>query len=367
MTTTGDPVRATRLDSLTSLRAVAALAVFGIHAAHWFPGPLRPVVAPGGDVGVAFFFILSGVVLAWTMRPGDRAGQFYRRRFARIAPSYWVAALLAVPVLAIAGALTAGELVRMLPSLAFVQSWSPDPDIYYAGNGVGWSLSTEAFFYLTFPIFAPALARLRAGALRWVAVAAAVCAMALPPVLAHLTSESTSTWLSGVFPPVRLLEFVLGVCLGLLLRRGALPSVSLPAAAVVTVAAYGVVTQVPNGLWRTVLVLPLAALLVAAAQSDLAGRSTVLHRRPFVALGEWSFCFYLVHQLVIKVVHQLIPTDGEGIAGHALRTIVMLATLGLAVVAAAALHRLVEVPAERRLRPARQAPRAPLSAGTHRA
>jgi peptidoglycan/LPS O-acetylase OafA/YrhL len=45
---------------------------------------------------------------------------------------------------------------------------------------------------------------------------------------------------------------------------------------------------------------PLYALLIAAVASrDLTGRWMVLRSRPLVALGKWSYAFYLVHATVL--------------------------------------------------------------------
>ena len=63
--------RAPRLDAITGLRWWAAFAVFGFHM--MFFAPLPPSIAHVlvfGDYGVAFFFVLSGFVLTWSMRPG---------------------------------------------------------------------------------------------------------------------------------------------------------------------------------------------------------------------------------------------------------------------------------------------------------
>lgn len=78
-----------RLDSLTGARFVAALAVFLFHAGGIFPaegvfGKALAFISRDGGIGVDFFFVLSGFVLAWSWRPGSSVKAFYRRRFARL-------------------------------------------------------------------------------------------------------------------------------------------------------------------------------------------------------------------------------------------------------------------------------------------
>src|SRR5688572_27893642 len=80
-----------RLDALTGLRFIAAFMVFVFHAALLFVFAdinvslfLMDIAGTAGHVGVSFFFILSGFVLTWSMKKGDTAPKFWRRRFFKI-------------------------------------------------------------------------------------------------------------------------------------------------------------------------------------------------------------------------------------------------------------------------------------------
>ncbi len=56
---------------------------------------LEWVFSQGGGA-FSFFFILSGFVLTWSLRPTDTAARFWQRRVARIYPNHaaiWLAAL----------------------------------------------------------------------------------------------------------------------------------------------------------------------------------------------------------------------------------------------------------------------------------
>src|SRR5919107_1067497 len=88
--TAGSPAPAAlpSLPSLTGLRWMAALLVFGLHVHNfgWFGGTGGRLVSwafGAGATGVSFFFVLSGFVLTWSARPRDRALAFWRRRVAR--------------------------------------------------------------------------------------------------------------------------------------------------------------------------------------------------------------------------------------------------------------------------------------------
>jgi peptidoglycan/LPS O-acetylase OafA/YrhL len=51
-------------------------------------------------------------------------------------------------------------------------------------------------------------------------------------------------------------------------------------------------------------ILPVVLLIPAVATSDLEGRSTFLASRTMVWLGETTFAFYLVHNLVLRFGHR---------------------------------------------------------------
>ena len=75
-----------KIDSLTSLRFFAALAVLTHHGADWLPEAFSGVTHGYADPGVSFFFCLSGFVLFHNY--GELAGMskraFWQKRIARI-------------------------------------------------------------------------------------------------------------------------------------------------------------------------------------------------------------------------------------------------------------------------------------------
>jgi peptidoglycan/LPS O-acetylase OafA/YrhL len=348
-----------RLDRLTSLRFVAAFVVFGFHGLLFFDEPTRRALGylvSQGRSGVTFFFVLSGFLLAWSARPGDRALPFYRRRAARIYPAYLVSLLFAAGLWAI---LDPSALRRGLLTPFLLQAWVPTSDSYFAINVPAWSLSVEAFFYLAFPLIIAGIRRLTtrglgAWLLAMVVVSVALAAFASVHVdPTHLDDDSVAVWLAYYFPPSRLPEFVVGMILGLLAKRRALPAVSWSAAIIIAAAAY-----LSVGIWPStygvsaVVVLPFGLLIVAAAQRDVAGIPGFLRHRLPVRLGEASYCFYLLHHIFIIRLAQ--PGFRElGVDGP----LAFALALVLSLVASALLHRLVELPFDRRFRGKREAPR----------
>lgn len=298
--------------------------------------------------GVSLFYVLSGFVMAWVYRPDDTALQFYRRRFARIYPAYFVAVTVAICVSLVTRDFTPSELA----AYTLLQAWSPAEAIHYAANPVFWSLSCEAFFYLVFPVIAGTMSRASSRRLWTLAIGAAAAVIAIGAVASQFWDNETVRWLVYIFPPTRFLEFAFGAALGFLVSRGLgvtiPPTVAIPLALVALLAA----SYAPSGMrLAAITIIPFALLVVSLAQSDLAGRASGFSAPWLVELGVWSYCFYLIHAMAQGWSVRL-----GGVAG-APSALSLITSLGFAIVGAWLLHILVERRFERRLRPHVSTPR----------
>ncbi|GIJ77715.1 Peptidoglycan/LPS O-acetylase OafA/YrhL, contains acyltransferase and SGNH-hydrolase domains [Micromonospora phaseoli] len=350
---------ADRLPSLTGLRWVAALLVFGFHA-----GTMRIIAEPGhqavvGEIftlglsGVQFFFILSGFVLVWSARPGDSRRRFWRRRLAKIYPNHlvlWVLAMLAM--LWFADPINP---VAALENLFLVQAWDPRPGYFYSVNNVSWSLSCELFFYLCLPLALPAVRRARPWMLWAVVIAVPLLIVALWPGQT-LVPEQSRWWFAQVFPLVRSLEFWLGVAAAELMLRGRWRGPRLPLASLIFVATWVAASLwIRAEFWSALLSVAYVLVIAAAADADVHGRRSPLRSRPMVWLGEVSFAFYLVHVFVIMTILRLTGDWGTGLPGW-WGPLAVIGFLLLTLALAGLLHRYVEQPMMRRLAPPRAAP-----------
>ncbi|MCX4747735.1 acyltransferase [Kitasatospora sp. NBC_01287] len=357
-----------RLPSLTGLRTAAALMVFGFHiyAVALFASPtanswMSHSLSQGG-VGVTFFFLLSGFLLTWTARANDTVRGFWRRRAAKIVPNHLVTWVVALAFLGWTGLTLTGSFTPVgldsLPNLLLLQDWIPRGGVFFSMNIPSWSLGCEAFFYLCFPLLLPLLRRIPVRGL-WpaaLALAAAVWAMpALAQLLFHqgpnvpgLPVSEDRMWFVYTFPPVRMLEFALGMVLALIVAAGRWPALRLRTATVLAVLGYLASSWLPYlyGLNAGALI-PLALLIPTAATADLENRASVWRGRVLCWLGNVSFAFYLVHQLVIRWVHYLFGATRSFATPEALGLTVLslLLALGLATV----LYYAVEMPLMRRL------------------
>lgn len=157
--------RPARFPCFDGFRAIAATTVLVTHVS--FTAQLNDIAWIGVftarmDIGVAVFFLVSGFLLyrpfALAHLAGDRAPRtlpFLRRRFLRIFPAYWFAAVVIFYVL---GYKTPSGAKDTFIYLGLLQIYSRDHIL--GGINQAWSLGTEVSFYLFLPLWAALVARL---------------------------------------------------------------------------------------------------------------------------------------------------------------------------------------------------------------
>lgn len=357
------------LHSLTGLRFVAALLVFGFHITL-FDSPVPPndpvnpfsdtslattaewVLAKAGYVGVSFFFVLSGFVLTWSSTPGERAGPFLRRRLLKIFPNHLVMFLLAMVLFA--GATT--PVHAWLPNLFLLHSFSPQADTYVSVNPPAWTLCSELLFYLLFPLLIRPIRRLAPRHLWW-GVAVMIAAMVLVQVVNQFLIPATPVspivpvsnlqfWFGYIFPPTRLFEFVVGMLLARIVMAGMWPRIGRATACALMVVGYVVALNVPFFYGFTVAtIVSVCAVIGAYAVADASGRRSVMAGPVARRLGEMSFGFYICQGVVVFYGRTLL---GPEPFATPVAVLVVLALLGATLVAGALLYLGVERPIMRR-------------------
>ncbi len=356
------------ISALTGLRAVAAVWVVLFHyrsdALALAPAlrPLRPVL-DAGYLGVDVFFALSGFVLAYNyaeaMRRWDRtaARGFVRNRVARVWPVHAVTLHLDLLQAALVGALgvTAGGHRRTpaayLENLTMTHAWWNDRPSF---NAPAWSISAEWAAYLAAPLLFLLLARVRRPVTAALAATGAYAAM--------LTVFALWALPNGNVPHAGMLRLATEFSAGLLMwrvyrsRPQWVGRLTLP----LVVGLLAVMLLVPgasHGYWLA----PALGLLVLCTALDAGPLARLLASRTFVFWGEASYSLYMTHMLLAPGLHTLLPVHLFQDAGWAQRTLVLGTYAALLALAAAAMHRWVEVPARRLLRAPRREPSAAAS------
>jgi len=291
-----------RLPALTAIRFFAALWVVLFHATwiYVFPAPFQQIVARG-YVGVDIFFILSGFILAYNYAPREFAKvSFWRARFARVWPVYAIGLAFTLPMFykTIVSKHPHTALTIGVPVLLLLQSWAPGAAV--AWNAPGWSLSTEAFFYASFPFLLRPLGNFFARRF-WLSCAVAWILAAAPAALYAATGHDGFALPIIKFNPlVRLPEFALGIGLGHKYLAGArikYPGAVAAASLLLLGAAAYFGDRLPFPMLHNGLLAPCSGLLLysLACLAKSPGRFWIL-------LGDASYSLYIFHDGILQYV-----------------------------------------------------------------
>ena len=315
---------ARRLDWLDALRGWAVLGVVAVHSSEVAHSRgVLGTIAGAGQFGVQLFFLVSALTISLTYDSHIR--QFGRslrsqcawllKRFFRIAPLYYLAALL-YPAEQYSiyrasqhryGSLTA--IPNILANLLFIHTWIPA-----ANNSVvpgGWSIGVEMFFYLLVPfIWMVAPARRRIGVLALAGVFCVASTFAVSQLTTGSTYVINNSYLYYWFPtqaPVIAIGLIFYFLRGSDLHRstGKLHSV---------LAFAGFLLLLPVGLWlgsvgKVAPALAPVAIGIAFILLPLClehfGRRVVVNRFA-IWLGKVSFSVYILHFVVLDGLRTLV-------------------------------------------------------------
>jgi peptidoglycan/LPS O-acetylase OafA/YrhL len=378
------------LPALTGLRFVAAFMVLIAHSASVLPtGSLPKFLIGLAPPGMALFFVLSGFVIwlnyAQPIADGRRGAlrDFAIARFARLYPMYLVVLLLGLAITSAVSGI--GEVKKSFPQIlyfaSFLDAWFPD----YNGRLVVsvtyithlWSISTEVFFYVVFPLIAVLLVKAKSlTTVTMIGFANIVLAgVALYFVIEHsyeimsiiaprLTNIEGWYWLLYYSPYMRLFQFISG-CLACHLyltlqyrsptrletcRAGLLAYLAgIALLAMTVIGNFSDLTVYRMTCALLLQIIPLVALsfLMFFVSRYSSGLSHVLSLRPLVIGGEASYSIYLLHPFVLVGIEgtgRLLPSQ----------IVPQLAFLGVTALAVGlishATYRLIERPAKNWLR-----------------
>lgn len=317
---------------MSGLRCFAALNIVFFHFSNpkWF-GPFAPIVAHG-YTSVSFFLLMSGFILAYNYQEKAHTGRlkaktFWIARFSRLYPVYVLALVLSLGMLVEEWhARSHAQFVwgTILTPL-LLQGWSPSLSTFW--NTPAWTMCTEAFFYLIFPVvillrLPKSLGRL----LLWMLFLWG-CGMILPSLymyfhpdgILHVTRYSDGFWIRALkfTPPPHVPSFLFGIALAELDRR--LPRAArsrlwmalVGIAALYLVLCYG--DMMPFPMMHDGLLMPLFGLSILG----LAGHNIIARFfgfTPFVAVGQASYCLYILHFNLWILLGKIHLTERLGLA-----------------------------------------------------
>jgi peptidoglycan/LPS O-acetylase OafA/YrhL len=266
------------------------------------------------DVGVSFFFVLSGFILTYNyadvFRDGISAAGYKRfvwDRLMKIYPVHLLTLLLVLPIAIFSPNLPLDW--RAVPlHLLLLQCFWPSSTPAFSGylNVPSWSISCEWFFYLVAPLaMFLALGRRR----RWLpALVVLAYAFGLALALWNGQSDEARLYFVSRFAPSRFAEFLVGVFAARVFLTSSghtLMGVSGLAQAVgIGLLVAGLVCRPYAAwpLWGGLLYVPGTVLLILGLASGRGFFVAHLSRPWLTRLGVASFSLYLIHAPLLRAV-----------------------------------------------------------------
>lgn len=306
------------IKQLTFLRYLAAVLVvifhFGLNVSP-FDGAVLEPLASEGSVAVSFFFFLSGVVLAINyLGANTKATLFYKKRLARIYPSY----LLAFGLTLVLGMVWHEAYPRGLSiilQLMGLHAWSPGNCLEI--NFPGWSISVEFFLYAMFPLFVALFKRMKKSSFSIMGFAIWLFCAVL-----HIWMNF-NLWVPNdpvigqfivYFPPLHLGTFLIGMICGnwILNKHDNQPRPVIPRIMwIMGVLLFSLVFYVENPVRAHVhngLLSPLYFLIITGLALDKSWVTSLLGNQFLVLLGNASYAVYIfqwpVYMIVAKTLEQ---------------------------------------------------------------
>ncbi len=294
-----------RRDTIRALTGIRFFAAFHVVCFHYVSGPISLPVArhivENGWLAVNLFFILSGFVLTYNYAERPLAARtFWAARFARIYPAYLLGFVLIAPAVAFRLKSQPWKLLGCAAATgSLVQGWFPH--IALTWNGPGWSLSSEAFFYLLFPFLLPVFARLSDRKLLLAAILSCGVEIAVPAIntLAYGAKYGDAILYMPIF---RLPDFILGIIAAQVYLRGrrSFPSRGMLFAVSMALAVFtAVLFPVVRADFRAPLAIPLFAVLVYSLAGDRGLLARFLAWRPIYDLGDASYSVYILQSPIM--------------------------------------------------------------------
>ncbi|SLM61296.1 MULTISPECIES: acyltransferase family protein [Dickeya] len=297
------------LEPLTSMRFFAAAGVVFAHYGYDYNT---------GGIGVIFFFILSGFILAYNYNDNFKKislsplNNFYLSRLARIYPIHFVTFLISIP-------LTAKEanysITDTLSNILLIHTWYPKISNIFSYNGVSWTLSCELFFYISLPFILYGshrfkLSTTKRGITFLLALVIFSILITSISIGGFIKQYSTEWWYGETSPFSNILNFTLGIITCFIFRKtNKTENIKTTYATIFEIIAiliffssYFFHRKMANAYsWNeTIFFAPSIMFIIFVFSFNKGAISKILSHKKLLHLGEISFSMYMIHQLMIR-------------------------------------------------------------------
>ena len=288
------------LPLLQVYRGIAACLVVGYHVSghskQWFKTDFLFDVFEFGNIGVDFFFLLSGFIIFYTNHHkfghNREIGAYFVRRFIRVYPVFWIVLFLML----VTHLVLNNEETCPTAFESVVQSF-----FLYLGDaplivGVSWTLTYEVIFYIAFGLllFFP----------RHLAIS----------LIIGWALFNAATYAFDIFPGTILdtrpfVQFAIGTLLAVLVT-----TIKIPKSGIIIILATlvflipGMLNGTDAGHMSPALFWPMlfASSVMIVMGSPISDLSKVPANKLLCLVGDATYSIYLTHYIVLQVIYTLL-------------------------------------------------------------
>lgn len=268
----------------------------------------------GGSMGVAFFFVLGG--FAMTIGYNEKVlkvefnyKDYILRRLVKFYPLHWLCLILCIPL-----AYETFSLLTFGLNAALLHSWIPKSSYYFSYNMVSWYLADTMFFAVVFPYIFKKIVKFQ----KKIKLEIGIVLLLVYTVIVLLLPAIHRHYVLYINPIIRLFDFILGIYAGCYylrlkekknIKEIVCCNPKLVNGIVLLSIAFLVLqstlmdnnTRAIAGLyWPLIIVVVLLSCLLSNRDGG------IMQNKWIVKFGEYSFPFFMLHQVMIRYVYKLI-------------------------------------------------------------
>lgn len=282
-----------------------------------------------GGIGVSIFIVMSGFLMTYNYYNRDinqNAFSFAVKKIWVLYPIHIAFMVLAIvkSLITIAQTQSLASIFEIMKytvcNILLIQAWIPKSSYYFSLNAVSWYLSLCFFLYFAFPVIIKLLKKLKTKRAIVILMCILFVLEIMVSLIAYFFAEQERKaffsihWFTYIFPLSRMIDFLLGCCLGMVVKYGRNTSkinslwcfLALLVLTLVSVLAIENIAFFNLECIYSLVFLPVSLFIIYAFSGKHVLISKLLCSKPIDMLSSLTPYAFLMHVMIIQVVGMLI-------------------------------------------------------------
>ena len=238
----------------------------------------------------------------------------------RIYPFYLIGIIMTIPYYLIGTDINTIVLKRII-KIVFVdtcllKAWIPNPQFYFSSCGVMWFVSTIFFCYCSYPLIKK-MDEISNKMILELGAVIYVCQICIKTMTYKCDiSLAISDWICYIFPLTKIMDFMIGVVIGIFYKRGCFRSTLNKLFVVIGIVLYAMTNYIKNNNIFAVqdyfgnyfCTIPIVILLVGATRFSITNErlKTLVYN-----LADKTMVFFVFHQTIICYIKRFVKIESK--------------------------------------------------------